>query len=108
MGCRSFLQALFLTQGSNVGLLHCRQTLYSLSYQGSPVHLLSRVQLYTTPRTVPHQAVPTVPPPESNPYLIRYFEQAEGVASEFFSQFEPNPLPSSARNLLVPESSGDE
>ena len=27
----------FLLQGSNVGLLHCRQTLYSLSHQGSPI-----------------------------------------------------------------------
>ena len=25
----------FLTQGSNPGLLHCRQTLYHLSHQGS-------------------------------------------------------------------------
>ena len=28
--------AIFPTQGSNPGLLHCRQTLYPLSYQGSP------------------------------------------------------------------------
>ena len=27
---------IFLTQGSNLGLLHCRQVLYQLSYQGSP------------------------------------------------------------------------
>jgi len=26
----------FVTQGSNPGLLHCRQILYRLSYQGSP------------------------------------------------------------------------
>ena len=29
------LQRIFLTQGSNPGLLHCRQTLYRLSHQGS-------------------------------------------------------------------------
>ena len=28
------LQGIFLTQGSNPGLLHCRQTLYPLSHQG--------------------------------------------------------------------------
>ena len=28
------LQGIFPTQGSNPGLLHCRQTLYRLSYQG--------------------------------------------------------------------------
>ena len=29
------LQGIFLTQGLNLGLLHCRQTLYHLSHQGS-------------------------------------------------------------------------
>ena len=32
----SFLQGIFPTQGLNPGLLHCRQILYQLSYQGSP------------------------------------------------------------------------
>ena len=32
----SLLQANFLTQESNWGLLHCRQILYQLSYQGRP------------------------------------------------------------------------
>ena len=36
VGCHSFLQWVFLTQGSNWGLLYCRQILYCLSYQGSP------------------------------------------------------------------------
>ena len=30
------LQGIFLTQGSNLGLSHCRQILYCLSHQGSP------------------------------------------------------------------------
>ena len=33
-GRPSLLQGIFPTQGSNSGLLHCRQTLYHLSYQG--------------------------------------------------------------------------
>ena len=37
VGCHSLLQGIFLTQGSNPGLLHCRQILYCLSHQGSPV-----------------------------------------------------------------------
>ena len=36
VGCYSFLQGIFTTQGSNLGLLHCRQILYHLSFQGSP------------------------------------------------------------------------
>ena len=35
-GGRSLLQGIFPTQGSNPGLLHCRQILYRLSHQGSP------------------------------------------------------------------------
>ena len=31
MGCHFLLQGIFLTQGSNLGLPHCRQTLYRLS-----------------------------------------------------------------------------
>ena len=38
LGCHFLLQGIFLTQGSNLGLLHCRQTLYPLSHQGSPPH----------------------------------------------------------------------
>ena len=35
MGCHFLLQ-IFPTQGLNLGLLHCRQTLCHLSHQGSP------------------------------------------------------------------------
>ena len=36
VGIHFLLQGNFLTQGSNPGLLHCRQVLYCLSHQGSP------------------------------------------------------------------------
>jgi len=32
----ALLQRIYLIQGSNPGLLHCRQILYQLSYEGSP------------------------------------------------------------------------
>ena len=37
VGCYFLLQGIFLTQGSNLGLPHCRQMPYRLSYQGSPI-----------------------------------------------------------------------
>ena len=40
-GCHFLLQGIFPTQGLNLGLLNCRQILYSLSHQGR--HLLSRI-----------------------------------------------------------------
>ena len=36
VGYHFLLQGIFPTQGLNPGLLHCRQMLYHLSYQGSP------------------------------------------------------------------------
>ena len=35
VGCHFLLQRIFPTQGSNLGLPHCRQTLYPLSHQES-------------------------------------------------------------------------
>ena len=43
MGCHFLFQEIFPTQGLNLGLPHCRQTLYHLSHQGS----LSRVKIYS-------------------------------------------------------------
>ena len=70
VGCHFLLQGIFLTQGSNPGLLHCRQMLYRLNYQGSrrlrelPLLLLlsrfSRVRLCATPQTAAHQAPPSL------------------------------------------------
>ena len=35
VGCHALLQRIFLTQGSSLGLLHCRQIFYCLNHQGS-------------------------------------------------------------------------
>ena len=35
VGCQAILQGIFLTQGSNPGLLHCKQIPYHLSHQGT-------------------------------------------------------------------------
>ena len=35
VGNHSLLQGIFLTQGSNLGLLHCQQILYHLNHEGS-------------------------------------------------------------------------
>ena len=38
VGSHFLLQGFFLTQGSNLGLLHCRQTLYRLSHQNQLIY----------------------------------------------------------------------
>ena len=44
-GCHSLLQGIFLTRESNWGLLHCRQILYHLSYQGNLANTLGKYQV---------------------------------------------------------------
>ena len=44
VGSLSLLQRIFPTQESNWGLLHCRQILYQLSYQGSPVETINKTK----------------------------------------------------------------
>ena len=39
VGSLSLLQGIFVTQGLNQGLPHCRQILYQLSHLGSPLRL---------------------------------------------------------------------
>ena len=56
-GSLSLLKRVFLTQGLNPGLSHCRRILYQLTHQGSPKwKSLSCVQLFVTPWTVACQA----------------------------------------------------
>ena len=43
MGCHFLLQGIFPTQGLNLSLPHCGQTLYCLSYQESHAILYTRV-----------------------------------------------------------------
>ena len=45
VGSVSLLQGIFPTQESNLGLSHCMQTLYQLSYQGSPLSAVLGKQL---------------------------------------------------------------
>ena len=51
VGSLYLLQGIFPTQESNWGLLHCRQILYQLSYQGSPS---MRLQISTLLYSFPH------------------------------------------------------
>ena len=43
LGCHSLFQGIFLTQGLNLGLLHYRQTLYSLSHYSGQTIIMSIV-----------------------------------------------------------------
>ena len=53
VGCRAFPQGIFPSQGSNLGLMHCRWFLYCLSHQGSPLHMLLTHKLISQSRSLP-------------------------------------------------------
>ena len=44
-GCHFLVQGIFPTQGLNLGLPLCRQTLYPLSYKGIPKYSLMKVKV---------------------------------------------------------------
>ena len=50
VGCHFLLQEIFPSQGLNPGPLHCKQTLYHLSHQGSPLFLCWYLTACLSPR----------------------------------------------------------
>ena len=48
VGSHSLLQGIFLTQGLNLSLLHCRQILYDLNHQGSPTITILPIKIMIT------------------------------------------------------------
>ena len=58
VGSLSILQGIFPTQKSNWGLLHCRQSLYPLSNQGSPYIYISLSLNITQPSIIKDEILP--------------------------------------------------
>ena len=56
------LQQIFPTRESNQGLLHCRQTLYQLNYQGSPVSSVQFSRSVVSDSLWPHESQHAKPP----------------------------------------------
>ena len=52
VGCHSLFQGIFLTQGSNSGLLHCRQIIYCLSRHAYQTFIKNTEQTRTHPAGV--------------------------------------------------------
>ena len=55
VGSHSLLQRIFLSQGSNPGLLYCRQILYCLSHQGALVYVYVYLSLLYINGTIVHK-----------------------------------------------------
>ena len=61
LGCHFMLQGIFSIQESNPGLLHCRQNLYWLSYEGN-----CKNQLYSNQKKKKKEKASWMPPPYQN------------------------------------------
>ena len=73
MGSLSLLQGTFLTQKMNQSLLHCRQILYQLSYQGSQREILKVLG-------------------EKNTYIVLPFRCKIRENKETLTEWQPTPV----------------
>ena len=76
-GLPFLLQGIFLSQGSNPGLLHCRWILYHLTHQGSTMTALVSHQHQNMPLFILIHFPPStgIPPTPSKPIFSRTFIQ---------------------------------
>ena len=104
VGSYSHLQEIFLTQGLNAGLLHCRQILYQLSHQVSPAAAksLQSCLILCNPRDSS--------PPGSSVHGIFQARVLEWVAiafSELMVSISQNPLYSSGTKKHLHRGEGE-
>ena len=96
VGWHFLLQEIFLTQGLNPGLLHCRQMLYHLSHQGNPA-----------PKAAPRSPLMEHSCSSSQSHiLIPYYPQQKIVSSPRTATrkkayFPPKPQPISSPGSLA-------
>ena len=78
VGSHFLLQKLFLTQGSNPGLLHCRQILHRLRHQGSPAVCIS---VFQTPFLIRFCFQPR-PDPDLEQLFREFYRKLQNHVSE--------------------------
>ena len=65
-GCHFLLQGIFPTQGSNLGLPHCRQIFYQLSYKGSLKLFQKIAEEGTLPNSLYEATITLIPKPDKD------------------------------------------
>ena len=90
----SLLQRIFLTQGLNLGLLHCRRILYHLSYRDYPAEVTNRFkgldpvdrvpeELCVEDYNIVHEAMTKIIPKKEKCKKVRWLsEEALQIAEE--------------------------
>ena len=108
VGCQSLTQRVFLTQGSNLSLPHCRWFLYRLSHEGSPLHMtvnLNSLSASSHTSGLFTKTCPGVTPLSLNGAFS--FDVKPVCAYSFQWELKGNQCPSSVgRERTVPDSIG--
>ena len=79
--CHFLLEGIFPTQGSNLSLPHCRQLLYCLSHQGSPIQIATLPQFLLCLKNLALFV-------KSSPnFLTVAFKSSKGASSQFSTLF---------------------
>ena len=108
VGCHFLLQGIFLTQGSNPGLLYFRQMLYPLSHEGSILVRVPFINFHTlTPHTI--HAIPyftqNAHPAYSQYHLSLTHRVHVACASHTHPiqhlDIHPHPIPSPSSTTLI-------
>ena len=95
VGCHLLLRGIFLTHGSNLGLLQCRQILYCLSHRGSPQLLISYHIFFFFWERVPKAVIYKLALEEWGSTLAIHQDHME----VFFFEKLPFPLPNSKSQI---------
>ena len=93
VGCHFLLQGIFLTQGSNSGLLHCRQPLYHLTHQRILIISESSSLLITRPHHTLNFKCSVL---DSSPHIFSSFLLAPQVQQFFCCTWDLQPVDSVA------------
>ena len=93
VGCHPFLLGIFLTQGSNPGLLQCRKTPYHLNYQrrfwNSQCIIQDKLFIPQTqtgrPRVIQQRCIWSIPQPQKSWFKTQHSKNKEhGIRSHYF------------------------
>ena len=111
-GNLSLLQGIFPIQKSNPGLSHCRQILYHLSHQGSPIQFSSVAQSYPTLCDPMNRSTPDLPVHHQLPEFTQTHVHRVGDVIQpshpLSSPFPPAPNPSQHQSLFQQVNSSHE
>ena len=88
VGCHFLFQGIFPTQGSNLGLPHCRQIFYQLSYKGSLKLFQKIAEEGTLPNSLYEATITLIPKPDKDNTQKRKLQASITLMQKSSTKFE--------------------